>query len=171
MQQEFFACRVTSGFLDASAAAGFPSFSFVILLPAAALTSTPALLLLLLLLLALFRPLLCCPQLQGMLSPFGELKDCVVIVEKMSQKSKVSSSVRNPIRFACLMQHRENLQLGRLPLTPRSCSFLHCSASAQLCCVHALKPSWCLVCLYSRCGTPATASVSLLTMRFATHNP
>jgi hypothetical protein len=28
-------------------------------------------------------------QLQGMLSPFGELKDCVVIVEKMSQKSKV----------------------------------------------------------------------------------
>jgi hypothetical protein len=29
------------------------------------------------------------PQLQGMLSPFGELKDCVVIVEKMSQKSKV----------------------------------------------------------------------------------
>lgn len=28
-------------------------------------------------------------QLEGMLSPFGELKDCVVIVEKMSQKSKV----------------------------------------------------------------------------------
>ncbi|WIA41322.1 hypothetical protein OEZ86_004919 [Tetradesmus obliquus] len=27
-------------------------------------------------------------HLQGMLSPFGELKDCVVIVEKMSQKSK-----------------------------------------------------------------------------------
>lgn len=29
-------------------------------------------------------------QLEGMLSPFGELKDCVVIVEKMTQKSKVS---------------------------------------------------------------------------------
>jgi len=28
-------------------------------------------------------------QLEGMLSPFGELKDCVVIVEKMTQKSKV----------------------------------------------------------------------------------
>lgn len=28
-------------------------------------------------------------QLEGMLSPFGELKDCVVIIDKMSQKSKV----------------------------------------------------------------------------------
>jgi hypothetical protein len=40
------------------------------------------------LLLLLLLPVLS-PQLQGMLSPFGELKDCVVIVEKMSQKSKV----------------------------------------------------------------------------------
>lgn len=31
----------------------------------------------------------CVLQLQGMLSPFGELKDCVVIVDKMTQKSKV----------------------------------------------------------------------------------
>jgi hypothetical protein len=28
-------------------------------------------------------------QLEGMLSPFGELKDCVVIIDKMTQKSKV----------------------------------------------------------------------------------
>lgn len=31
-------------------------------------------------------------QLQGMLSPFGELKDCVVIIDKMSQKSKVGTA-------------------------------------------------------------------------------
>jgi hypothetical protein len=34
----------------------------------------------------------CILQLEGMLSPFGELKDCVVIVEKMTQKSKVSTA-------------------------------------------------------------------------------
>lgn len=34
-------------------------------------------------------PALVVLQLEGMLSPFGELKDCVVIVEKMTQKSKV----------------------------------------------------------------------------------
>lgn len=33
-------------------------------------------------------------QLEGMLSPFGELKDCVVIVEKMTQKSKVGLGFR-----------------------------------------------------------------------------
>lgn len=31
-------------------------------------------------------------QLQGMLSPFGELKDCVVIIDKMTQKSKVCTA-------------------------------------------------------------------------------
>jgi hypothetical protein len=37
----------------------------------------------------------CCVwQLQGMLSPFGELKDCVVIVDKMTQKSKVIAVTR-----------------------------------------------------------------------------
>lgn len=33
-------------------------------------------------------------QLEGMLSPFGELKDCVVIVEKMTQKSKVRPKLK-----------------------------------------------------------------------------
>jgi hypothetical protein len=31
-----------------------------------------------------------------MLSPFGELKDCVVIVEKMTQKSKVRETFAAP---------------------------------------------------------------------------
>lgn len=50
---------------------------------------------------------LCALQLEGMLSPFGELKDCVVIVEKMTQKSKVR--VR-------LWQQGKQVFVGQVPL-------------------------------------------------------
>lgn len=45
----------------------------------------------------------CILQLEGMLSPFGELKDCVVIVEKMTQKSKVSTAQHSTRCRACMV--------------------------------------------------------------------
>jgi hypothetical protein len=67
------------------------------------------------------RVLFCCPQLQGMLSPFGELKDCVVIVEKMSQKSKVrrgALSVRLAVSCKGCHQFVANKLFGQLCSNP-----------------------------------------------------